>query len=59
MVKKIKKELEELKHYQNHMDNTSPVSGNSTENFNGLLELASRTNSRLKIEGDHKVFDKS
>lgn len=56
MMKQIKKELDELKNHQEHMDFVPKYSLNHKDNFDELVKLATRNNARFKVNGDCKNF---
>ena len=56
MIKQIKKELDELKNHQEHMDFVPKDSLNPKDDFDELVKLTTRTNSRFKVNGDYRSF---
>jgi hypothetical protein len=56
MIKQIKKELDEIKNHQEHMDFVPENLSNPKENFDEIVKLTTRTNSRFKVNGDYKKF---
>jgi len=56
MIKQIKKELEEIKNHQEHMDFVPQNSLNPKDNFDEIVKLTTRTNARFKVNGDYSSF---
>jgi len=56
MIKQIKKDLDELKNHQEHMDFVLKDSLNPKDNFEELVKLTTRTNARFKVHGDYRSF---
>jgi hypothetical protein len=56
MIKQFKKEFDEIKNHQEHMEYVPQKSLNPEENFDELIKLTTRTNARFNVIGDYKHF---
>jgi hypothetical protein len=56
MFKQIKKELEDINNYKEHINSVPHDSLNPQDNFDELVKLTTRTNARFKVNGDSKKF---
>lgn len=56
MFKQIKKELDEIKNHQEHMDFCPRNLSNHKDCFDEIVKLTTRTNARFKVNGDYRNF---
>jgi hypothetical protein len=56
MIKQFKKEWNEFKNYREHTNYVPENSINPAYNFDEIVKLSNRTNSRFTVEGDYMNF---